>query len=98
MTTLRVDGQAIAALGADLLALSQVLESLGRLGPRSVGDLGHAEVARALDELLGNWTLMRRQVAEALGDLGEAAEQAGTAYLVVERGVLESFASRPDNP
>lgn len=95
MTTLRVDAEAIRVLGEDLTALATVLDSLDTPGAVPRGELGHQQVAAGLDELLGNWTLMRHQLAGALADLGQAAGEAGTAYLVVEQGLTEVFGGAP---
>ncbi len=95
MTTLRVDAEAIRVLGEDLTALATVLGSLGSHGALPHGDLGHQQVAAGLDELLGNWTLMRHELADAIADLGQAAGEAGTAYLVVERGLTEVLGGAP---
>ncbi len=90
MTTLRVDGTAIAALGADLTHLAGVLSSLGEVGAAR-SDFGDASVASALDALLGNWTRTRLALATSLTDLGEAAGSAGTAYLHVEVAVTDAL-------
>ena len=90
MTVLRVDGAAIAALGADLTHLAGVLSSLGEVGAAR-SDLGDASVAAALDDLLGNWTRTRLALATSLTDLGAAAESAGTAYLHVEAAVTDGL-------
>lgn len=91
MTTLRVDAEAIQALGADLTALATVLGSLESAASAHAGDLGHRRVSGGLDGLLGDWTLVRHQLAGTLRDLGTAAEEAGHAYLVVERGITDAF-------
>jgi len=95
MTTLRVDPEAISALGRDLRVLAGVLAGLEALDGGEVVDLGHRSVAGALDELLGNWSLVRRQLAQSLDDLGAVAGQAGAAYLEVEGGIVESLGCRP---
>ena len=95
MTILRVDGEAIQALGAELRELSEVLAGLGETGRTGRRDLGHQEVAAALDALLGNWTLVRGQLARGMDALGELAGQAGAAYLFVEEGIVESLGCTP---
>ncbi|MFN2318842.1 MAG: hypothetical protein ABR500_04080 [Dermatophilaceae bacterium] len=90
MTTLRVDGAAIATLGADLTHLAEVLSSLGEVGA-AWSDMGDASVAAALDDLLGNWTRTRLALATSLTDLGAAAGSAGAAYLHVEAAVTDSL-------
>lgn len=95
MTTLRVDAEAIETLGADLTVLAEVLAALGEGPAAPSAAIGHASVAGALDELLGNWSMVRRQLSGALDDLGAAAAEAGTAYLLVESGVLDSLACTP---
>ncbi|MBC7308742.1 MAG: hypothetical protein GXY39_09885 [Actinomycetales bacterium] len=95
MTTLRVDGEAIRTLGADLTVLAEVLAALGE-GQAAPGSVtGHASVSAALDELLGNWSMLRRRLSGALDDLGAAAAQAGTAYLLVENGIVDSLGCTP---
>ena len=90
MTTLRVDGVAIAALGADLTHLAGALSSLGEVGAvRS--DFGDVSVAAALDDLLGNWTRTRVALVASLTDLGAAADSAGAAYLQVEAAVTDAL-------
>lgn len=94
MTTLRVDAATIQELGTELRLLAEHLaglEGAGELGT----DVGHDTVSAALEELLGNWTLARGQLARALDELGELAGEAGTAYLVVEQQVLDSLSCRP---
>ena len=95
MTTLRVDAEAIQTLGADLTVLAEVLAALGEGPAAPPVSVGHASVSGALDELLGNWSMVRRQLSGALDDLGAAAAQAGTAYLLVESGVVDAFACSP---
>ena len=90
MTTLRVDGVAIAALGADLTHLAGVLASIGEVGA-AWSDFGDASVAGALEELLGNWTRTRTALTASLADLGAAAGSAGAAYLHVEAAVTDSL-------
>ena len=90
MTTLRVDGLAIAALGADLTHLAGVLSALGEVGSAR-SDLGDVSVAAALDELLGNWTRTRVALVASLTDLGAAADSAGAAYLQVEVAVTDTL-------
>lgn len=94
MTTLRVDAATIQELGGELRALAEHLAALEGAGALGL-DLGHATVSSALDELLGNWTLARGQLARALDDLGGLAGEAGAAYLVVEEQVLDSLGCRP---
>lgn len=94
MTTLRVDGVAIAALGADLTHLAEVLSSLGEVGS-AWSDFGDASVAAALDDLLGNWTQTRLALVGSLTGLGEAAASAGSAYLRVEAAVTDSVGGVP---
>lgn len=91
MTTLRVDAEAIQTLGADLTVLAEVLAALGEGQAAPTAVVGHASVSAALDELLGNWSMLRRQLSGALDDLGAAAAEAGSAYLLVEGGVIDSF-------
>lgn len=95
MTTIRVDAEAVAALGQDLRTLAGVLAALEATNGAESAAIGHDRVSAALDELLGNWSLMRRGLAEALDDLGAAAESAGHAYLLVEQGITESFGCAP---
>lgn len=95
MTTLRVDGEAIQTLGADLRVLAEVLAALGEHPAAPTTLTGHASVSGALDELLGNWSMVRRQLSGALDDLGAAAAEAGTAYLLIERGIVESLGCTP---
>lgn len=90
MTTLRVDGVAVAALGADLTYLGEVLAGLGEVGA-ALSDFGDTSVAGALDELLGNWTQTRLELVQSLTGLGAAAETAGAAYLQVEAAVTETI-------
>ena len=73
MTVLRVDGIAIAALGAEMAHLAEMLVALGEVGADR-SDLGDASVAAALEELLGNWTRTRRVLVTSLAELGAAAE------------------------
>ena len=72
MATLRVDGAAVAALGEDLRELAEVLTDLDRVGMHA-SDLGDVSVARALDELLGNWTAVRVELVCGLTALASAA-------------------------
>ncbi|HHU11089.1 MAG TPA: hypothetical protein GXZ60_13920 [Intrasporangiaceae bacterium] len=95
MTTIRVDAEAVAALGADLRTLAGVLAALEATNDAEAAAIGHDRVSGALDELLGNWTLMRRGLAEALDDLGAVAQSAGHAYVLVEQGIVESFGCVP---
>lgn len=95
MTTLRIDAEAIQALGTDLATLAEALETLGELDRASTRDLGHNTVSAALDELLGNWSLMRGQLARALDDLGAVAGEAGAAYLSAEAGIVDSLGCTP---
>lgn len=95
MTTLRVDPEAIRTLGADLTVLAEVLAALGEGQAAPTKRIGHGSVSEALDELLGNWSMVRRQLSGALDDLGEAAVEAGAAYLVVEGGIVESLGCIP---
>ena len=90
MTTLRVDGVAIAALGAELTHLAAVLSSLGEVGAAS-SDFGDVSVAAALDDLLGNWIRTRVALVASLTDLGAAADSAGAAYLQVEAAVTDAM-------
>jgi hypothetical protein len=90
MTVLRVDGTAIAALGADLTRLAGVLRGLGELGPTGWA-FGDTSVAAALDTVLGNWTYTRTALATSLTELGEVAGTAGAAYLDVEAAVLTTM-------
>ncbi|NLJ53955.1 MAG: hypothetical protein GX344_07475 [Intrasporangiaceae bacterium] len=94
MTTLRVDAATIQELGGELRLLAGHLAGLeGARGLRR--DIGHDTVSSALDDLLGNWTLARGQLARTLDDLGELAGEAGAAYLLVEQHVLDSLGCRP---
>lgn len=95
MTTLRIDAEAIAVLGDDLRSLAAVLAALDGAGATPGADIGHEAVAAALRELLDNWSLTRRQLAESLDDLGAAAAVAGSAYLLVEDGIVESLGCGP---
>lgn len=90
MTTLRVDGVAIAALGTDLTYLGEVLAGLGEVGI-TLSDFGDTSVAAALEELLGNWTHTRLELVRSLTGLGEAAGAAGAAYLQVEAAVSDAM-------
>lgn len=94
MTVLRVDGVAIAALGADLSHLAEMLVALGEVGAAR-SDLGDPSVAAALGELLSNWTRTRLALVASLSDLGAAAASAGTAYLHVEAAVSDSLGGPP---
>ncbi|KAB7741031.1 hypothetical protein GA707_18280 [Nostocoides sp. F2B08] len=90
MATLRVDGAAVAALGEDLREVAEVLTDLDGVGVHA-GDLGDVSVARALDELLGNWTAVRVELVSGLTALASAAGEAGAAYLQVEAEVGAMF-------
>jgi hypothetical protein len=90
MAILRVDGAAIAVLGEDLRRLAEVLTDLDEVGAHA-SDLGDVSVARALDELLGNWTAVRVELVSGLTSLASAAGEAGAAYLQVEAEVGATF-------
>ena len=81
---------AIAALGAEMAHLAEMLAALGEVGAAR-SHLGDASVAAALEELLGNWTRTRRVLVTSLAELGAAAETAGAAYLRVEAAVGDSL-------
>ena len=90
MATLRVDGAAVAALGVDHRALAGVRTDHDR-GGQHASDHGDGCGARALDELLGNWTAVRVELVCGLTALASAAGEAGAAYLQVEAEVGATF-------
>ncbi|MGA8047758.1 MAG: hypothetical protein WCA30_15975, partial [Dermatophilaceae bacterium] len=67
-----------------------VLTDLDTVGPHA-SDLGDTDVARALDELLGNWTAARVELVAGLTSLASAAGEAGAAYLRVEAETGATF-------
>lgn len=93
MTTLRVDAATITELGEELRLLAEHLAGLDAGG--TAPDLGHDVVSAGLEDLLGNWTLARGQLARALDGLGELAGAAGAVYLRTEEQVLDSLSCRP---
>ena len=93
--SIRIDAVTISALGQDLGRLAEVFATLGEMSGADAQALGHPEVARAVEELLGNWTLMRRDLAQALDDLGAAAQQAGAVYLMTETDIVRSLGCTP---
>lgn len=94
MTTFRVDAEAVLEVGAALVDLADGLAGMGdphadrwAFGPGRTGP--------AVEELLGGWRHRRLQLAEALAGLGEAAAEAGGAYVDTDTGVARRIGGGP---
>ncbi|GGL43505.1 hypothetical protein H9L10_07350 [Phycicoccus endophyticus] len=94
MATYRVDAQTVLEVGAALVDLGGALASMGdphadrwAFGPGPAG--------AAVEELLGGWRHARLGLAEALAVLGEAAAEAGGAYVDTEAGLAHSLHGGP---
>lgn len=88
--TIRIDAEAVAALGASLLEIAGALESTPDAGPDRWA-LGPGESAPALDAVVSNWRHSRLLLARTLRDLGGRAQLAGGAYLRTEAEVTHRF-------
>lgn len=95
MARIDVDAATIRALGDDLSTLGEILMGLGELGHAHTGDFGHVELTRAVDAVLGNWTLQRNLLARMLEGLGDRAQHAGAVYFLVEEDVAGVFSGAP---
>ncbi len=94
MTTYRVDAETVLEVGAALLDLAEGLATMGdphadrwAFGPGRTGG--------AVEELLGGWRHGRLRLADALTGLGEAAVDAGGAYLDTEAGLSHRIGGGP---
>lgn len=88
---LRVDIDALEALGQRLVELEQKLGSLGRdLG---VFDpvIGARVVREQLSELAGNWDRARRHLMEELAELSAMAQAAASEYRATEAALADTF-------
>lgn len=94
MTSYRVDAETVLAVGAGLVDLADGLASMG--DPHAdAWAFGPGRTGPAVEELLGGWRHARLQLAGALAGLGEAAAEAGGAYLDTETGVSRTVGGGP---
>lgn len=84
MTSIRVDAEAIAALGETLADLGTQLAA-AESGRADRWALGPGASAEAFDDLLTHWRRQRLVLSEALAELGEGARGAGAVYVDAER-------------
>lgn len=82
-----MSAQDLAALGETLGGLAATLEGLAGVRGADAWALGPGRSGAALQDVLGNWTHQRLQLARALRALAEGAHGAGAAYLRVEADV-----------
>ncbi len=94
MTTYRVDAETVLRVGA---ALVDVAEGLATMGDPHADRwaFGPGRTGPAVEELLGGWRHSRLQLAGALAELGEAAAEAGGAYLDTEAGLSHRIGGGP---
>lgn len=90
MTQLRVDASDIRALGAALLGVADDLAAVPMRAGAGEG-LPPGRARGALDAVLGNWLQVRHESARAVAALGQAAVDAGAAYLRVEDETVQSL-------
>ncbi|MGG5257567.1 hypothetical protein [Phycicoccus avicenniae] len=94
MTSFRVDAETVHEVGAALVELADGLAGMG--DPHlDRWAFGTGRSGPAVEELLGGWRHARLQLAEALAGLGEAAADAGGAYLDTEAGVSRRIGGGP---
>lgn len=86
MTRMQIGADVIAALGVSLGEVAHALEANSD-GSVDRWALGGGEAADAFDSLLSGWRRNRLALAEALRDLGDKAQVAGTAYVETETDV-----------
>ncbi|WP_370892406.1 hypothetical protein [Janibacter sp. GXQ6167] len=94
MTTIRVDGDGIAALGGTLREVADHLtRSRDRSAAASGGDYGFISRATdaALDGVVGDFEQRRIALVTGLESLATAARQAGACYLQAESSVHNGF-------
>jgi hypothetical protein len=90
MTAMRVDADDVAALGESLLELRRYLSAyLGqdRATRAGVRAMGRGSAGGALDAVLSDWELRRRELCGHLDELGRLAHTAGAAYVSAEAAV-----------
>ena len=90
MTRMQIGADVIAALGVSLGEVAHGLE-VTRDGSLDRWALGGGEASDAFDHLLSGWRRNRLALAEALRDLGDKAQAAGTAYVETETDVGRMF-------
>jgi len=84
MSSYRVDGAQIAALGQALSELAQGVATQGESVRLDAWALGNAAASSAFEEAMTHWRHERLLLAGSLDDLGAAAAAAGAVYLEVE--------------
>lgn len=84
MTRIRVDADAVAALGAAVSDLSAELRDCAVSASDGSWALGSGASARALAEVLGDFEHARLVLGRHLDELGQLAQVAGALYAEVE--------------
>ena len=89
MSSYRVDGAQVAALGQALSELAQGVATQGESVRSDAWALGNAAASGAFEEAMTHWRHERLLLAASLDDLGAAAATAGAVYHEAETGNVE---------
>ena len=77
---LKVDTTELRTTGSALMLLSYELKHAERITHDYSRALGHADLARRLDEMQGKWDDRRNDLVAEIEGLGELAEKAGVTF------------------
>lgn len=90
MTRMFIGAEVIAELGVSLSEVADDLEAT-KDGDVDRWALGNAHASDAFDDLLTGWRRSRLLLAKVLRDLGEKAQDAGSAYVETENRTRSMF-------
>lgn len=91
MTRVRVDADAVAALGAAVTGVGLELRDCAVAAAEGSWAVGSGTTARALSEVLGDFEHQRLVLGRHLDELGRLARVAGALYADVETGTTTSM-------
>jgi len=94
----RVDPDALEALGRRLAALQGRLDSLNRDIGAYDPAIGAPKLKQVITDLVDAWNSTRQELGQELADLGSLASSAAARYRATEQGVTADFKRGPSGP